>query len=136
MCVSTGRDLTAQVKPPRGVFVNHPMGNAFGAPGDAGQHVFVHVLNPDGSLAAQHDSPPMLGLRPFWQWSQGDRVEDVHPIDLSPLPRDRQYTIAVGLYDAGNGERLAPTLRNGEKPEGRTVRIGQVTLGASQEPCR
>ena len=108
----------------------------FGAPGDAGQHVFVHVLNPDGSLAAQHDSPPLLGLRPFWQWSQGDRVEDVHPIDLSPLPRDRQYTIAVGLYDAGNGERLAPTLRNGEKPEDRTVRIGQVTLGDSQEPCR
>ena len=34
MCVSTGRDLTAQVKPPRSVFVNHPMGNAFGAPGD------------------------------------------------------------------------------------------------------
>jgi hypothetical protein len=34
VCVSTGRDLTAQVRPPRGVFVNHPMGNAFGAPGD------------------------------------------------------------------------------------------------------
>ena len=34
MCISTGRDLTAQVKPPRSLFVNHPMGNAFGAPGD------------------------------------------------------------------------------------------------------
>lgn len=34
VCVSTGRDLTAQVKPPRSLFVNHPMGNAFGAPGD------------------------------------------------------------------------------------------------------
>ena len=55
-------------------------------------HVFVHVLNPDGTLAAQHDSPPLLGLYPFWQWSQGDRVEDVHPIDVSQLPRDRQYT--------------------------------------------
>ncbi|MDP6708872.1 MAG: selenoprotein B, partial [Alphaproteobacteria bacterium] len=32
--VSTGRDLTAQVKPPRAVFVNHPMGNPFGRPGD------------------------------------------------------------------------------------------------------
>lgn len=30
VCVSTGRDLTAQVKPPRSVFVNHPMGNNFG----------------------------------------------------------------------------------------------------------
>ncbi len=28
--VATGRDLTALVKPPRALFVNHPMGNNFG----------------------------------------------------------------------------------------------------------
>ncbi len=32
--VSTGRDLTAQVLPPRSVFVNFPMGNPFGRAGD------------------------------------------------------------------------------------------------------
>lgn len=32
--VSTARDLGEQTKPPRSLFVNHPMGNAFGAPGD------------------------------------------------------------------------------------------------------
>lgn len=32
--VSTGRDLTAQVLPPRSVFVNFPMGNPFGRVGD------------------------------------------------------------------------------------------------------
>jgi hypothetical protein len=32
--VATGRDLTALVRPPRALFVNHPMGNNFGAPGD------------------------------------------------------------------------------------------------------
>lgn len=37
VCVSTGRDLTRQVKPPRSVFVNFPMGNAFGRPHDADQ---------------------------------------------------------------------------------------------------
>ena len=42
VCVSTGRDLTAQVKPPRSVFVNHPMGNAFGAPGDT--HTQLTIL--------------------------------------------------------------------------------------------
>ncbi len=31
VCVSTGRDLTAQVKPPRSLFLNFPMGNNFGA---------------------------------------------------------------------------------------------------------
>ena len=32
--VSTGRDISAQVKPPRTVFVNFPMGNPFGRPFD------------------------------------------------------------------------------------------------------
>lgn len=35
--VSTGRDLSQQVKAPRTVFVNFPMGNAFGRPGDDAQ---------------------------------------------------------------------------------------------------
>ena len=34
VCVATGRDLIAQVKPPRALFVNHPMGNNFGKPFD------------------------------------------------------------------------------------------------------
>jgi D-proline reductase (dithiol) PrdB len=33
--VSTGRDLTQQVLPPRSVFVNFPMGNPFGRAEDA-----------------------------------------------------------------------------------------------------
>lgn len=33
--VATGRDLTELVKPPRALFVNHPMGNNFGRAGDA-----------------------------------------------------------------------------------------------------
>jgi hypothetical protein len=78
----------------------------------------------------------MLGLRPFWQWTKGDRVEDVHPIDLAPLAPDQPYTIAVGLYDPSTGERLAPTLRNGERPEDRAVRIGQLLIGDSQDTCR
>ena len=32
--VSTGRDLTWRVRPPRSVFANFPMGNPFGRAGD------------------------------------------------------------------------------------------------------
>jgi hypothetical protein len=99
-------------------------------------HVFVHVLNPDGTLAAQHDSPPLLGLYAFWQWAPGDRVEDVHPIDVSQLPRDRPYTIAVGLYDPSDGERLTPTQASDQNPEDRAVGIGQFTIGGSPDTCR
>ncbi len=35
--VATGRDLTVQVRPPRALFVNFPMGNNFGAPGAVAQ---------------------------------------------------------------------------------------------------
>ncbi|MGH7935300.1 MAG: hypothetical protein ACREQN_19335 [Candidatus Binataceae bacterium] len=35
--VSTGRDLSSQVRPPRTAFVNFPMGNPFGRPFDAVQ---------------------------------------------------------------------------------------------------
>ncbi len=35
MLVSTGRDLTELVVPPRSLFVNFPMGNPFGPPDDA-----------------------------------------------------------------------------------------------------
>ena len=39
--VSTGRDLTAQVRPPRSVFVNFPMGNPFGRPDDHQQQTGI-----------------------------------------------------------------------------------------------
>lgn len=106
------------------------------APANGDWHVFVHLLNPDGTLAAQHDSPPMLGLMPFWKFQKGDHVEDAHPIDLSALPHDRHYTIAVGLYDPGTGERLVPRQPNGEEPADRTTRIGQFTIGEAPETCR
>jgi hypothetical protein len=110
--------------------------NWLAAPAGGDWRVFVHVLNPDGTLAAQHDSPPMLGLMPFWKFQKGDQVEDVHPIDLTGLARDRQYTIAVGLYDPATGQRLAPTSTNQAAPEDRAVRIGQFTIGDAQDACR
>jgi hypothetical protein len=39
--VSTGRDLSAQVKPPRTVFVNFPMGNPFGRAFDAERQLAI-----------------------------------------------------------------------------------------------
>ncbi len=39
--VSTGRDITALVRPPRSLFVNHPMGNTFGKPGDTAMQTTI-----------------------------------------------------------------------------------------------
>ncbi len=45
--VSTGRDLTLQVLPPRSIFLNFPMGNPFGRPHDTDmqREILVHALN-------------------------------------------------------------------------------------------
>ena len=58
MCVSTGRDLTALVKPPRSLFINHPMGNPFGRPDDADGH--MAVLRAALRLVAECDEPGAL----------------------------------------------------------------------------
>lgn len=101
-------------------------------PGD--WHVFVQLLKADGTLAAQHDSPPLMGLYPFWQFQAGEQVEDVHSIDVSGLPVDQAYTLVVGLYDPATGERLNPALPAGTSPADRAVRLGAVSIGA--ETCR
>ncbi|CAG0935695.1 hypothetical protein TFLX_04544 [Thermoflexales bacterium] len=97
--------------------------------------VFVHVLNPDGTLAAQHDGPPLMGLYPFWQFRAEDHVEDVHPLDLSALASDRLYTITLGLYDPATGQRLTATDLNGHPLPNNAVRLGDFTL-AGNAACR
>ena len=63
VCVSTGRDLTAQVKPPRSLFVNFPMGNAFGGPFDvAMQHA---ILRAALELAETATEPGVLVDLPY-----------------------------------------------------------------------
>ena len=55
VCVSTGRDITALVKPPRSYFVNVPMGNNFGAPGDVATQ--SRILRAALNLAVEAKEP-------------------------------------------------------------------------------
>ncbi len=63
VCISTGRDLTAQVKPPRSIFVNFPMGNAFGKPFDAAMQ--LAILRAALDLAASAAQGGVLVDLPF-----------------------------------------------------------------------
>ncbi len=65
--VSTGRDLTEQVLPPRSLFVNHPMGNAFGAPGD--EKMQRDILERALDLVVTADTPGVIVDAPF-DWPQ------------------------------------------------------------------
>lgn len=65
--VSTGRDISWNVRPPRTVFVNFPMGNALGKPGDIAQQrlILEEALN----LAAKASEPGVLIDLPY-EWPQ------------------------------------------------------------------
>jgi D-proline reductase (dithiol) PrdB len=73
VCISTGRDLTAQVRPPRSVFVNFPMGNAFGKPFD--RDMQLTVLRAALDLAENAVEPGVLVDLPY-VWPE--------PFDFNP----------------------------------------------------
>ncbi len=65
--------------------------------------VFVHLLDPDGKLIAQADSPPAAGVYPTSLWDAGEIIADRHPL---PQLAPGHYLIQVGLYRPETGERL------------------------------
>ena len=65
--VSTGRDLTALVRPPRILFVNFPMGNTFGRPGDP--EMQTKILREALNLAVTATEPGILVDLPL-EWDE------------------------------------------------------------------
>jgi hypothetical protein len=67
-----------------------------------GYKVFVHVLNPDGTIFSQRDAPPLSGARPTTSWLAGEVLVDEYTLDIP----EGVFSIAVGMYDQVTGERL------------------------------
>lgn len=67
VCVSTGLDLTRQVKPPRSIFINHPMGNNFGRPGDV--QMQREILLKALTLAQEAGEAGIL-VDPGYEWGE------------------------------------------------------------------
>lgn len=59
---------------------------------------FVHLLDPDGKVVAQHDGDPVGGFTPTSRWQPGEIIVDAHTLTLPPdLPPD-EYVLRAGLY--------------------------------------
>jgi hypothetical protein len=68
--------------------------------------VFIHLLDADGNLVAQHDGPPRQGDFSTWAWEEGDRIPDSHTL-LLPADLERgMYRLVVGMYGRQDGARL------------------------------
>jgi hypothetical protein len=69
-------------------------------------NIFLQLINVDGALVAQHDSPPNGGYTPTSAWPAQQPVTSRHalvlPADLSP----GDYRLIAGLYHPASGQRL------------------------------
>ncbi len=68
--------------------------------------VFVHLLDAQGEVVAQHDGIPANGKQPTTSWAVGECIID--PLEIS-LPADlppADYRVVVGLYLPATGARL------------------------------
>ena len=68
--------------------------------------VFVHLLDAEGTLLAQHDGVPANGDYPTAWWLTGDVIPDIHVLDLEEaLPSASAYLL-VGMYDPATVQRV------------------------------
>ena len=84
--------------------------------------VFVHVLNENGEIIAQHDALDVrtVGLKP------GDELTQLHTI---PIPADTPtgtYQFQIGLYQAETLERLTLLTKNGLQSD--RLLFGQIDV--------
>ena len=89
--------------------------------------VFVHLLNADGAVVAQHDGQPTWQLPvPTGTWQPGETLRDSHPIALPADLPPGEYRLRVGVYFLPTMERL-PVLENGVVT-GDSVALGSVRI--------
>ncbi len=69
--------------------------------------VFVHVIDADGRLWAQHDGEPGFFFSPTTRWQAGEVVDDTHVLEWQGDPPPGRYQLRAGLYDPATGARLA-----------------------------
>jgi hypothetical protein len=73
---------------------------------DTPYKVFVHVVDEQGQLAAQHDSQPASGALPTNLWISGEILTDDHAVLLPSDMEVGTYALEVGIYNPATGGRL------------------------------
>jgi hypothetical protein len=85
--------------------------------------VFLHLMGPNDTLAAQSDGEPASWTRPTTGWLPGEYIADVHTLAIPSDAPAGDYTLLTGLYVPG-GERLTT-------PDGQnTILLATITVQA------
>jgi 4-amino-4-deoxy-L-arabinose transferase-like glycosyltransferase len=97
------------------------------SPVDQDYTVFVHLIGPDGELAAQADGPPAGGDYPTSMWEFGEIIFDERLIPTQDLPAGT-YHLRLGMYLLETGARLPALDASGERLLDDVVELTQVEL--------
>jgi len=98
------------------------------APLESDYTAFVHLLRPDGSLAAQSDVAPAKGLYPTSAWQPGENAQSYHHLTLAPDLPPGEYTLLAGMYRPDNWERLPALDAAGNALPDNAATIGNLKL--------
>jgi len=74
---------------------------------DKNYRVFVHLLDAQGQIVAQHDGTPGDGNLPALGWLPGEYLADTHRLALPTTLPVGEYRLLIGLYDPSTRQRLA-----------------------------
>lgn len=86
--------------------------------------VFIQLLNPDGTLAAQRDSEPGGGLFLTTTWTPGQIIIDNHALIIPQNLPAAHYTLIVGLYDINDPLARLPV------EQGNYLTLAQIRIGS------
>jgi len=85
---------------------------------------FVHLVDAEGQVVAQHDGDPGGGFTPTTRWQSGELVPDRHYIEVPPSLAAGVYRLKAGLYQLDPFRNL---LTEPLVPDGR-VDLGEVIV--------
>ena len=91
--------------------------------------VFVHLLDDQGQLRGQADSPPRSGRYPTSVWDAGEVIADPHSLSLEPDLPAGEYRVAIGLYDPETGQRVQVVDENGKITADHVIISGLAVTG-------
>ena len=88
--------------------------------------IFVHLIGPDGQLAAQSDGMAVNGLAPSFTWAPGQPIDDRRALLIPTKTMPGRYSVRVGLYRRGDQTRMQ-TAEGADSAE-----IGQIDIRAAK----
>ncbi len=96
-----------------------------------GYLAFVHLLDAEGNIVAQHDGVPARGKEPTTSWAVGEYIRDPIEMQLPAGFEPGTYTVVTGLYLPPAGPRLV-RLDESAQVIGDSVQLDKIQIEPAQ----